>query len=75
MKCLKVRVIVMPKAILELKEMPKDCSECPCSTFTQSWIAKEKRVARHLVCEILKLFCPSNGRHKDCPIKEVEDHA
>ena len=54
----------MPKAILELPEMPESCIKCPCS-----WRMKDNII----ICEAIKRFCPENGRHKYCPLKLVED--
>jgi hypothetical protein len=58
----------MPKAILELPEMPESCWKCKyCTIFD--------------VCSILSkrgksdtyAIVPGEGRHKDCPLKLVED--
>ena len=56
----------MAKAILEL-EMPQSCRECPFYKITD-------------ICDILSawnnympVLVPSEGKHPDCPLKEVEE--
>ena len=56
----------MPKAILELPKMPGSCAECPLYKITD-------------ICDILSawnkympVLVPSEGKHPDCPLKEVE---
>ena len=53
----------MSKAILEL-EMPENCRKCPCS-----WLIQDSIIA----CEVTKHYCPEEGRHKNCPLKLVEE--
>jgi hypothetical protein len=57
----------MAKAILELSKMPKSCRECPFYKITD-------------ICDILSawnnympVLIPSEGKHPDCPLKEVEE--
>ena len=61
-------VIKLPKAILEL-EMPESCRGGGCPFY---------KIGD--VCDILSswnnympVYTPSEGRHKDCPLKLVED--
>ena len=58
----------MAKAILELSKMPKSCRECPFYKITD-------------ICDILSawnnympVLVPSEGKHPDCPLKEVEEN-
>jgi len=62
----KARMNTMAKAILEL-EMPESCRECPFYKITD-------------ICDILSawnnympVLVPSEGKHPDCPLKEVEE--
>ena len=55
----------MAKAILEL-EMPESCRECPFYKITD-------------ICDVLSawnnympVLVPSEGKHPDCPLKEVK---
>ncbi len=58
----------MPKAILELPKMPESCrSGCPFYKVCD-------------ICDILSawnnympVLVPSEGKHPDCPLKEVEE--
>ena len=59
----------MPKAILELEKMPNACygDGCPFYKITG-------------ICDILSsrnnympVLVPSEGKHPDCPLKEVEE--
>lgn len=58
---------MMAKAILELSKMPQSCRECPFHKITD-------------ICDILSVWnnympvlVPSEGKHPDCPLKEVEE--
>ena len=56
----------MPKAILELPEMPKNCVECELKDILPR-------------CPILSIryeetaYTPNWGRRPDCPLKESKD--
>ncbi len=56
----------MAKAILEL-EMPESCRECPFYKITDkcdvlpAWI------------NYMPVLVPSEGKHPDCPLKEVKE--
>ena len=59
----------MPKAILELEKMPNACYGDGCPFFKITGI-----------CDILSsrnnympVLVPSEGKHPDCPLKEVEE--
>jgi len=58
---------MMAKAILELSKMPNSCRECPFYKITD-------------ICDVLSVWnnympvlVPSEGKHPDCPLKEVEE--
>ena len=63
------RLNKMPKAILELEKMPNACYGDGCPFFKITGI-----------CDILSsrnnympVLVPSEGKHPDCPLKEVEE--
>ena len=69
MKCLKVRVIVMPKAILEL-EMPRNCKNCPLKYYLD--YSECDYPWEDYVCTIIGKGIADKGRRSDCPLKLVE---
>lgn len=55
----------MPKAVLELPEMPESCWQC------------ELYSTGHNCCTVIVIvghyaICPDEGRQADCPLKLVE---
>ena len=71
---MKKSVITMPKAILELPEMPESCAECmfkECLSRTTS-----VEVSRCIILHKMHVpgsYCPAEGRRANCPLKLVED--
>ena len=58
----------MPKAILELPEMPESCIKCPIRFLPVRYGC--------YICSITGGDCPNppyKGRRDDCPLKLVED--
>jgi hypothetical protein len=61
----------MPKAILELPEMPESCWKCKLNKW-DVWEHYRYVSINVLVCAALGEECSDKGRHKDCPLKLVE---
>ena len=56
----------MTKAILELSKIPNSCMECPLYITGICYILSAWNNFKHV-------FVPSEGRHLDCPLKEVKE--
>ena len=66
----KARSNTMPKAILELPEMPESCSECPCAQYYD--VYGECGAIKYNIDGDFRPSVPNEGRRPDCPLRLVE---
>jgi len=66
----KARLNAMPKAILELPEMPRNCKNCPLKYYLD--YSERNYPWEDYVCTIIGKGITDKGRRPDCPLKPVE---